>query len=86
MNTSFLLMAQYSGAAVIPVASVVKDYFPHLTVEHFVRKATRGEIKLPLIYIEPSQKAAKGIHLQDLADYLDARRSIATKELEAFRR
>lgn len=31
MNTAFLLMAQYSGAAVIPIDRVCKDYFSHLT-------------------------------------------------------
>jgi len=86
MNTAFLLMAQYNGAAIIPVAAVVKDYFPHLTVNHFVRKASVGEIKIPVVSIEQSQKAAKGVHLQDLADYLDARRKIARKEMEAFLR
>jgi hypothetical protein len=86
MKTVFLLMAQYDGAAIIPVAAVVKDYFPHLTVNHFVRKASVGEIKLPLISIEASQKAAKGIHVHDLAEYIDARRKVARKEMEAFLR
>ena len=31
--------------------------------------------------MEQSQKCAKGIHLQDLADYLDTRRQAAKKEL-----
>jgi len=38
MNTAFLLMAQYIAQAVIPVTSVVKDYFPHLTTKNFLRK------------------------------------------------
>mgnify|MGYP000349522001 CR=1 FL=1 len=64
MNTAFLLMAQYNGLAVIPVASVVRDYFPHLTPELFRRKIAIGEINLPLVRIEPkSQKAATGVHI-----------------------
>ncbi|WP_416333450.1 pyocin activator PrtN family protein [Agrobacterium tumefaciens] len=86
LKTVFLLMAQYDGRAIIPVEMVCRDYFPHLTINHFVRKATRGEIKLPLIYIEPSQKAAKGIHVHDLAEYIDARRKVAKSEMEAFLR
>ena len=43
------------------------------------------EIKLPLTYSEPSQKSAKGIHLQDLAEYLDKRREVALSEVKAFR-
>ncbi|MDP9590329.1 UNVERIFIED_ORG: hypothetical protein J2W19_002888 [Shinella zoogloeoides] len=86
MKTTFLLMAQYDGAAIIPVASVVKDYFPHMSVDQFAKKATRGEIKIPLIYIEQSQKAARGVHVQDLADYIEARRKVAKDVLEAFSR
>ena len=81
MNTAFLLMAQYDAKAVIPVASVVKDYFPHLTTENFVRKVALGDINIPLVRIEPgSQKCAKGVHLNDLAQYLDDRRAAAVKE------
>jgi Pyocin activator protein PrtN len=77
----FLLMAQYNAQAVIPVATVVKDYFPHLTAEKFVRKVSIGDINIPLMRIEPrSQKAAKGVHVNDLAEYLDARRAAAVKE------
>ena len=81
MNTAFLLMAQYNGQTVIPVDKVVRDYFQHLTTDKFVRKVALGEIKIPLLRIEPgSQKGAKGVHLTDLADYLDERRAAALKE------
>lgn len=81
MNTAFLLMAQYNAQAVIPVASVVKDYFPHLTTENFLRKVAMGDINIPLVRVEPgSQKGARGVHLTDLAQYLDDRRAAAVKE------
>lgn len=81
MNTAMLLMVQYNAAATIPVATVVTDYFPHLTTDKFVRKVSAGEINIPLIRIEAgSQKAAKSIHLADLAAYLDIRRAAAQKE------
>ena len=86
LKTVSLLRAQYDGRAVVPVEWVCRDFFPHLTVAHFLKKATRGEIKLPVIYIEASQKAAKGIHVQDLAEYIDARRKVAQGEMEAFLR
>lgn len=82
MNTAFLLMAQYNARAVIPVDVVCKDYFPHLDSAKFVRKVSAGEIKIPLVRIEGSQKCAKGVHLQDLADYLDTRRAAAIKECD----
>lgn len=81
MNTAFLLMAQYNAQAVIPVAAVVRDYFPHLTTENFLRKVSADDIKIPLVRIEPgSQKAARGVHLTDLPEHLDNRRASATKE------
>ena len=45
-----------------------------------IRKVSSGEIALAVVRTEHSQKSAKGVHLQDLADYLDERRAIALKE------
>lgn len=74
-------MAQYDALAVIPIDKVVQDYFPHLSTDKFLRKVAAGDINIPLIRIEPgSQKAAKGVHLIDLAQYIDNRRAAALKE------
>jgi len=73
MNTAFLLMAQYGGKAVIPIEHVCRDYFSHLNPTKLVQKISAGEIAIPLVRMEASQKCAKGIHLVDLAKYLDAR-------------
>lgn len=80
MNTEFLLLAQYNGASVIPLETVCRDYFSHLTPLQLTRKTTAGEIDLPIVRIETSQKAARGVHLQDLAAWIDARRAAAQKE------
>ncbi|WP_271408056.1 pyocin activator PrtN family protein [Pseudomonas sp. Q1-7] len=80
MKTLFLLMAQYDGQAIIPLDRVCQDYFSHLSTEMFQRKALRGALKIPIVRMEPSQKSAKGVHLEDLAVYLDARRSEAVRE------
>jgi len=82
MNTAFLLMAQYQGAAIIPLEAVCRDYFQHLTPAHFARKATLGEIDLPVVRIEASQKAAMGVHINDLAAWIDARVAAARKECD----
>lgn len=86
MNTAFLLIAQYQGRAVIPVDLVCRDFFSHLSADKFVRKVNAGEIAIPMIRMEDSQKAAKGVHVQDLAAYLDARRAEARKECEQLSR
>jgi hypothetical protein len=86
MNTAFLLMAQYNGKAIIPINDVCRDYFPHLTPTKLVQKISAGEIAIPLVRIESSQKCAKGVHLTDLAEYLDARAEAARKEMFALTR
>lgn len=84
MNTAFLLMAQYDGKAVIPLEEVRRDYFAHLDTPKLMRKISAGEIKLPVMRMEASQKSARGIHLQDLADYLDKRREAAKREMSSI--
>jgi len=79
VDTRFLLMARYDASPVIPLDRVRKDFFPHLAAPMFLHKLKEGSIALPLISIEPSQKSAKGIHLDDLAKYLDKRREEALK-------
>ena len=59
---------------------VCRDFFGHLTVEKLLRKALRGDIALPIVRIEHSQKAQRGVHLADLADYIEKRRAAAIKE------
>ena len=86
MKTVFVLMAQYDGLAVIPVEWVCRDYFRHLTVEKFLRKVLMGEINLPVVRMEGSQKSAKGIHVNDLAAYLDKQADAARRECEQLKR
>lgn len=82
MNTAFLLMACYDGQPIIPVDKICADFFPHLTEVKLLRKVREGQLPLPLVSIEASQKSAKGVHLQDLADYLDMRRAEAQREFK----
>ena len=80
MNTAFLLMAQYNGAAVIPVERVCQDYFTHLTPQKLVQKISSGAIALPLVRMEGSERCAKGVHLTDLAKWIDDRADAARRE------
>jgi hypothetical protein len=85
-STSFLLFAQYGGRAIIPIDVVCRDYFSHLTPSKFLRKVAAGEIAIPLVRSEASQKCHKGIHIADLAIYLDQRREAALKEFRQLHR
>lgn len=78
VSTIFLLMAQFNGKAFIPLEDLCREYFPHLSAEKLWRK--RHEIPLPIVAIEESQKAMKGVHIQDLADYLDAQAAKARED------
>lgn len=80
MKTDWMLAARYEGLPVIPAERVCKDYFAPLTLPKFLRKIAEGAIKLPLVRMEDSQKAAKGVHVRDLAAYIDERREAAQRE------
>lgn len=73
METAFFLMAQYNQP-IVPVERLVKDYFSHLTLRSFLRKVDEGQLPLPLMRMEDSQKSSKGVHVNDLAKYLDTQR------------
>jgi Pyocin activator protein PrtN len=86
MNTLFLLMARHNGLPIIPVDVVCQDYFQHLSPEKFLRKVLDGEISLPIVRMESSQKCAKGVPISDLAAYLDKQIEAARKECEQLKR
>jgi hypothetical protein len=79
MNTAFLLLAQF-GRTVIPIEHVRQDFFGHLSPAEFRRKLAAGDIDLAVVRMEKSQKSALGVHLQDLATYVDQRRAAAERE------
>lgn len=85
MRTDFILLALYGGLAVIPLERVCADFFPSLTPEKLKRKITRGDIALPLMAMERSQKSARGVHLNDLAAYIDAELAGAKEMLSGHR-
>ncbi|CAD5379521.1 Pyocin activator protein PrtN [Pseudomonas sp. OF001] len=80
MNTTLILLAQYNAQAIIPLDKICADYFRHLTPEKLLRKVMAGEIDLPIVRMEGSQKAARGVHLNDLAQYLDTQHQKALAE------
>lgn len=85
ISTVWLLMAQYGGRAVIPIEAVAADHF-RMTTPKLLERISRGEIKLPVVRMSDSQKAAKGVHLSDLADYIDIQAEKARKEARQLAR
>ena len=80
MNTAFCLLAQYDGAAVIPLDRACRDYFG-LTPDKFLRKVSLGEISIPVVRMGPTQKSPKGIHLSDLAAFTRACKVLGIEDL-----
>jgi hypothetical protein len=80
MQTTFLLMAQFNGRAIIPVEEVRAAYFPHLDADNMTRKLNRGDIPLPVIRADKSAKTTRSIHVADLAEWIDAQRAAAVRE------
>lgn len=80
VDTTWMLMVRYRCMPVVPIDVVCRDFFGHLTPEKLIRKVSLGEIALPLVRVEASQKSAKGVHVSDLAQWLDDRAEAARKE------
>ena len=84
MNTQWMLMGRYNGMPIVPVDTVIRDFFPSMNRETFLRKVADGVIALPLVRMEASQKSAKGVYLTDLAAYIDRRRDEALADFHRF--
>lgn len=84
-STAFLLLAQFSGAAIVPLELVRQQYFGHLTKDKFMRQLWAGKIPLPVVRMTDSRKAARGVHLNDLASFIDRKHALALKECEQLR-
>ncbi|WP_460427740.1 pyocin activator PrtN family protein [Azotobacter armeniacus] len=79
MNTAFLLMVQYRGQVIIPLDRVCEDYFRHLPPEKVPAEANGRRDRLAN-RLERSQKAARGVHLTDMARDLDTQHQKAKAE------
>ncbi len=84
MDTRFLLMARYDALPIIPIEQVRLDFFKHLSLPKFLRKLNERAIPLPVICIEASQKCQKGVHIDDLAAFLDKKRDEASRKHVQF--
>ncbi len=79
MNTVFLLMAEFESST-IPLSDVAERYLG-MKPATADKKAGAGDLPIATFRIGDSQKAPRIIHVQDLADFIDKRRSEAREEL-----
>lgn len=84
LTTEDRLLKQYNGLVIIPVERVSQDYF-QMTPEIFMRKVNAGEIRIPIVRMyDNSQRAAKGVYVKSLAEYIDKRHALAMKEFHTL--
>jgi hypothetical protein len=81
MDTLWMLQGRYQHMPIIPDEVVARDFFG-LERRVFLRKVDDGSIKLPLVRMEKSNKARKGVHVRHLAAFLDERAIEAEREFE----
>lgn len=65
----FLVM-KYGGIAV-PLAEVVKDFFPHLSKSKMLEKARNQEFPFTCFRLDGSQKAPYFVNIYELAKVID---------------
>lgn len=82
-NTLDILIQKYNSPT-IDMETLQRDVFPHLSIDTLTRRARDNMLGLPIMRADMSQKSALWVHVEDLADYIDARRSVARKEFRAL--
>ncbi|KGA39565.1 pyocin activator protein PrtN, phage related protein [Pectobacterium odoriferum] len=80
MNTMFLLMAEFNTAT-IPLSDIAERYLG-MKPATADRKAGAGDLPIPTFRLGDTQKAPRMVHVKDLADFIDNRRTQAAKELK----
>lgn len=79
-NSLFLLVARYQSP-VVPLETIVKDYFGHLQIEEARRKANKQQLPFPVFRSEKDNKKSKWmVNIADLALYLDKESKIAKED------
>jgi hypothetical protein len=79
MSTLKRLESQFN-APLLPMEVVRVNFFPHLSEDTFSRRARANDLGFPVIRADRSQKTAMFVHIEDLASYLDSRRTVALHE------
>lgn len=81
MDTLWMLQGKYNQSPIILVDTVAKDFFG-MNTRTFLRKVDDGSIDLPVMRMDDSQKALKGVHIRTLAEYIDKRQAEAQRDHE----
>lgn len=84
MKSTLERLESQFNMSVLPMELVRTHFFPHLAEDTFSRRARANDFGFPVISSDKSQKAAMFVHIEDLAAYLDSRRTVAVREHAAL--
>jgi len=81
MRTIWLLMAKCEGQPTIPLDTVIADYLPDFSRKTARQKIESGEIPIPVVIFGRGQKAARMVHIEALAAFIDKLAVLTLKEV-----
>jgi hypothetical protein len=80
MNSTLKRLETQFNAPLLPIETVRVNFFPHLSEDTFNRRARANDLGFPIVRTDRSQKSAMFVHVEDLAEYLESRRTAAARE------
>lgn len=77
------LLIRYASP-VVPLETIVNDYFTHMKIEDANRRANKLDLPFPVFKSENTKKAKWMVSLIQFASYLDRQSEIANQDFKAF--
>lgn len=78
-NSFHVLMIRYSSP-VVPLETIVNDYFTHMKIEEANRRANKMELPFPVFKSEETKKAKWMVNIAQFAAYLDRQSKVAEQD------
>lgn len=72
-------MIRYSSP-VVPLETIVNDYFTHMKIEEANRRANKMELPFPVFKSEETKKAKWMVNIAQFAAYLDRQSKVAEQD------
>jgi hypothetical protein len=76
-------MIRYSSP-VVPLETIVNDYFTHMKIEEANRRANKMELPFPVFKSEDTKKAKWMVNIVQFAAYLDRQSEIANQDFKGM--
>lgn len=83
INSFHALLIRY-GSPVVPLETIVNDYFSHMKIADANRRANKLDLPFPVFKSENTKKAKWMVNIVQFAAYLDRQSEIANQDFKAF--